>query len=67
MEGFQLIQILGLLGFYFDAVVVEVKTFFYFYSYWLWPYCVVQGASFFYYIFNLQVLGWEILVVQKRG
>ena len=26
-EGFQLIQILGLLGMYFDAVVVEVKTF----------------------------------------
>ena len=26
--GFQLIQILGLLGKYFDAVVVEVKTFF---------------------------------------
>ena len=26
--GFQLIQILGLLGIYFDAVVVEVKTFF---------------------------------------
>ena len=25
--GFQLIQILGLLGMYFDAVVVEVKTF----------------------------------------
>ena len=32
-------QILGLfLGMYFDAVVVEVKTF-YFYSDWLWPYC----------------------------
>ena len=27
--GFQLIQILGLLGIYFDAVVVEVKTFFF--------------------------------------
>ena len=27
-EGFQLIQILGLFGMYFDAVVVEVKTFF---------------------------------------
>ena len=26
--GFQLIQILGLLGMYFDAVVVEVETFF---------------------------------------
>ena len=26
-EGFQLIQILGLLSLYFDAVVVEVKTF----------------------------------------
>ena len=26
-EGFQLIQILGLFGMYFDAVVVEVKTF----------------------------------------
>ena len=26
--GFQLMQILGLLGMYFDAVVVEVKTFF---------------------------------------
>ena len=25
--GFQLMQILGLLGMYFDAVVVEVKTF----------------------------------------
>ena len=29
-------QILGLLGMYFDAVVIEVKTFF---SDWLWPYC----------------------------
>ena len=37
--GFQLIQILGLLGMYFDAVVVEVKTFL-LYSDWLWPYCV---------------------------
>jgi hypothetical protein len=27
MGGFQLMQILGLLGIYFDAVVVEVKTF----------------------------------------
>ena len=26
--GFQLVQIPGLLGIYFDAVVVEVKTFF---------------------------------------
>ena len=31
-------QILGLLGMYFDAVVVEVETFFYFYSDCLWPY-----------------------------
>ena len=37
-ENFHLIQILGLLGVYFDAEVVEVKTF-YFYSDWLWPYC----------------------------
>jgi hypothetical protein len=26
-QGFQLVQILGLLGMYFDAVVVAVKTF----------------------------------------
>ena len=33
-------QILGLLGMYFDAVVVvEVTTFCYFYSDLLWPYC----------------------------
>ena len=32
-------QILGLLGMYFDTVVVEVKTFSYFYSDWIWPYC----------------------------
>ena len=36
--GFQLMQILGLLSMHFDAVVVEVETF-YFYSDWLWPYC----------------------------
>ena len=40
--GFQLMQILGLLVMYFDAVVVEVKTFFYFYSGSLWPYCPLQ-------------------------
>ena len=34
-----LIQILGLLGMYLDAVVVEFQTF-YFYSEWLWPYCL---------------------------
>ena len=34
-------QILGLLGMYFDAVVVEVKKI-YFYSDWLWPYCVLS-------------------------
>ena len=32
-------QILGLLGMYFDAVVVEVKTFLLLFD-WLWPYCV---------------------------
>ena len=32
-------QILGLQGMYFDAVVVEFKTFFYFDSNWLWPFC----------------------------
>ena len=32
-------QILGLLGMYIDAVVVEVMIFFYFYSDLLWPYC----------------------------
>jgi hypothetical protein len=37
--GFQLMQILGFLGMYFDAVVAEVKTFFYFYLEWLRPYC----------------------------
>ena len=31
-----MIQILGM---YFDAVVVEFKYFFYFYSDSLWPYC----------------------------
>ena len=31
-------QILSLLGMYFDTAVVKVKTF-YFYSDWLWPYC----------------------------
>ena len=41
--GFQLMQILGLLGMYFDAVVVEVKTF-YFYSDWLWPYSAELGS-----------------------
>ena len=53
-----MIQILGLLGVYFDAEVVEVKTF-YFYSDWLWPYCDEEakaltrlGVS-----FHLDVLG----------
>ena len=36
--GFQLMQIMVLLGMYFDAVVVEVKK--NFFSDWLWPYCV---------------------------
>jgi len=31
-------QFLGLLGMYFDAVVVEVEMC-YFFSDWLWPYC----------------------------
>ena len=31
-------QILGLLGMYFDAVVVEVEKYLLF-SDWLWPYC----------------------------
>ena len=35
--GFQLIQILGLLGMYFDAVVAEVKTFLLLFRFW--PYC----------------------------
>ena len=30
-------QILGHLGMYFDAVVVEVEK--YFFSVWLWPFC----------------------------
>ena len=41
--GFHLIQILGLLGMYFDAAVVEVKL--HFYSYWVGPYC--DGPSYF--------------------
>ena len=39
--GFQLMPILGLLGIYFDAVLVEVKTF----SDWLWPYCESPHVS----------------------
>ena len=31
-------QILGLLGIYFDAVIVEVEKYLLF-SDWLWPYC----------------------------
>ena len=31
-------QILGLLGMYFDAVVVEVEKYLLFTD-WLWPYC----------------------------
>ena len=34
-------QILGLLGMYFDAVVVEVEKNLLF-SDWLWPYCVLS-------------------------
>jgi len=34
-------QILGLLGMYFDAVVVEVEKSLLF-SDWLWPYCVCK-------------------------
>ena len=40
---FQLMQILGLLGMSFDAVVVEFQTF-YFYSDWLWPYYDIEGV-----------------------
>ena len=40
-----MIQILGLLDFYFDAMVVEVKTCFYFYSDGLWPHSA-SGSSF---------------------
>ena len=38
--GFQLIQILGLLGIYFDAVVVTVEKSIF--LDWLWPYCVIE-------------------------
>ena len=34
-------QILGLLGMYFDAVVVEVEKYLLF-SDWLWPYCGIS-------------------------
>ena len=34
-------QILGLLGMYFDAVVVEVEKYLLF-SDWIWPYCVAN-------------------------
>ena len=34
-----MMQILGLLSMYFDAVVVEVKKYLLFFSDWLWPYC----------------------------
>ena len=37
--GFQLMQILGLFGMYFDSVVVEVEKYLLFFSDWLWPYC----------------------------
>ena len=37
-------QILGLLGMYFDAVVVEVEKYLLF-SDWLWPYCVGKGRK----------------------
>ena len=37
-------QILGLLGMYFDAVVVEVEKFLLFFSNWLWPYCALFTA-----------------------
>ena len=42
--GFQLMQILGLLGMYFDAVVVEVEKYLLF-SDWLWPYCGQKGGD----------------------
>ena len=37
-------QILGLLGMYFDAVVVEVEKYLLFFSDWLWPYCGEEGS-----------------------
>ena len=43
--GFQLMQILGLLGMYFDAVVVEVEKYLLF-SDWLWPYLNIQSIFF---------------------
>ena len=39
-------QILGLLGMYFDAVVVEVEKYLLF-SDWLWPYCVCKKSKVF--------------------
>jgi hypothetical protein len=39
-------QILGLLGMYFDAVVVELRSL-YFFSDWLWPYCASQYVALF--------------------
>ena len=35
---------MGLLGTYFDAVVVEVEKYLLFFSDWLWPYCGEEGS-----------------------
>ena len=43
--GFQLMQILDLLGMYFDAVVVEVENSLLF-SDWLWPYCGARSGEY---------------------
>jgi hypothetical protein len=44
-------QILGILGLYFDAVVVQVEKILLF-SDWLWPYCVAF-ASLLHFTINL--------------
>jgi hypothetical protein len=40
--GLQLIQILGLMGFYFDTAVLFVRCYFQLYSDWPWPYCGIH-------------------------
>ena len=53
-------QILGLLGMFFDAVVVEVEKSFLF-SDWLWPYCEQQQN-----ICSLHALKLEIVINELR-
>ena len=51
-------QILGLLGMYFDAVVVEVEKYLLF-SDWLWPYCAEWLEKSSCVQFGWEKVSWE--------